>query len=253
MGAVKLLESRSRRDALITTGAALFLLAAACLDRQSMPRVPFYALETWLACAALTALGGGAVALAPRVALRAAGRTLLLALPLALVLFLFFPRLPGALWALPANERARTGLSEQMSPGSISDLALSDEIAFRVNFDGAVPPPASRYWRGPVLHDFDGYTWRRMPGQLALAHSPRGVGPAIRYHVILEPTQQNWWFALDTVARSPAARVVLSFDQQLLSAQPVVQPQAYDAESYLQTEEDAPLTPTKRTVPIACA
>lgn len=246
MGAVKLLESRSHRDGLIVTGAALFLLAAACLDRQSLPRLPLYALETWLACAALGALGGGAESPAPRVALRTAGRTLLLALPFALILFLFFPRLPGALWSTPANERARTGLGEEMSPGSISELTVSDEIAFRVSFEQAAPPVAQRYWRGPVLHDFDGYTWRRVPGQVAIAQPLTPVGAEVRYHVMLEPTQQNWWFALDTAARSPAPRVQLTFDQQLLAAQPVTQTISYDAQSYLETRSTAPLSALAR-------
>ncbi len=248
MGAVKLLESRARRDGLIIAGVALFLLAAACLDRQSLPRLPLYALQTWLACAALTALGGSAATLPAGAALRAAGKSLLLALPFALIVFLFFPRLPGALWAMPANEQARTGLTEEMSPGSISELTISDAIAFRVNFAGTPPPPAQRYWRGPVLHEFDGYTWRRIAGQFAAALPTTMIGAPLRYHVMLEPTQQNWWFALDTVARSPSPRVLLTFDQQLLSTQPVVQPVSYDAESYLQTRSQAPLSALARRV-----
>ena len=49
------------------------------------------------------------------------GRLLLHALPLALALFLLFPRLPGPFWALPApGGGGRTGLSDQMSPGDIT-------------------------------------------------------------------------------------------------------------------------------------
>ena len=54
---------------------------------------------------------------------------------------------------------SKSGLSEQMAPGSISELSLSDAVAFRVDFDGAVPPPAQRYWRGPVMSRFDGREW----------------------------------------------------------------------------------------------
>ncbi|MFZ1099184.1 MAG: transglutaminaseTgpA domain-containing protein, partial [Steroidobacteraceae bacterium] len=53
MGALKLLETRARRDQLVVLGASLFLLLAACLDRQSLPRAPLYVLEVWLCCAAL--------------------------------------------------------------------------------------------------------------------------------------------------------------------------------------------------------
>ena len=50
-----------------------------------------------------------------------------------------------------------------MAPGNISELSLSDAVAFRVDFDGSVPPPWLRYWRGPVLTDFDGREWTMRP------------------------------------------------------------------------------------------
>src|SRR6185437_12915284 len=58
----------------------------------------------------------------------------------------------GAFWALPRSEDTATGLGDTMSPGSISQLTSSYEIAFRVTFEGAAPPPQQRYYRGPVLH-----------------------------------------------------------------------------------------------------
>ena len=53
MGGVKLLETRAQRDQYIVVGAGLFLLLAACLDRQSLIRAPLYLLQLWLCCAAL--------------------------------------------------------------------------------------------------------------------------------------------------------------------------------------------------------
>src|SRR6202140_5841824 len=53
MSALKLLETRARRDQFVMVGAGLFLLLAACLDRQSLLRVPLYALQAWLCCSAL--------------------------------------------------------------------------------------------------------------------------------------------------------------------------------------------------------
>jgi len=57
---------------------------------------------------------------------------LLQGLPLALLLFVFFPRLATPLWALPTDRSAKTGLSDRMAPGRISELSLSDAVAFRV-------------------------------------------------------------------------------------------------------------------------
>ena len=53
MGALKLLEARSRRDDGIVIGVALFLLLASALATQSLARVPFYLLIVWGACAAI--------------------------------------------------------------------------------------------------------------------------------------------------------------------------------------------------------
>jgi protein-glutamine gamma-glutamyltransferase len=174
MAAVKLLETHSRRDQYIVVGGVLFLLLAACLDRQNLLRTPFYLAEVWVCCAAFAVIGytpdrrgAASVSVAPfdnRAAVLLAGRALLYAIPLAVVLFMFFPRLPGAFWSLPRSGEAETGLGDTMSPGSISQLTSSYDIAFRVVFDGRPPPPTERYWRGPVLHDFDGYTWKRRPG-----------------------------------------------------------------------------------------
>ena len=246
MGAAKLLETRSRRDGYIVTAVALILLLAACLERQSLLRLPLYAIVLWLACGSLAALGAARPGQQPLLALRFAGRALLLALPLALMLFVVFPRLASPLWGIPGEQRNNTGLSDEMSPGSISELAVSEAVAFRVKFDGALPAPEQRYWRGPVLHQFDGYTWRRLPNQVAVASLPLGLGAPVRQHITLEANNNPQWFALDRVLESPSPRVRLTFDGQLLAAQAVTQTQQYDVVSYLQTRSDDNLSYTVR-------
>src|SRR5207249_2215505 len=96
--------SRARRDQFVMVGAGLSLLLAACLDRQSLARAPLYALAAWLACSALAAIASEGLGV--RAALRLAGGALLIAMPLAVLLFLFFPRLPGAFWAIPRGAEA---------------------------------------------------------------------------------------------------------------------------------------------------
>ncbi len=83
---------------------------------------------------------------------------------------------------MPSDGRgAETGISDTMSPGDSTDLALSYDIDFRENFDGQPPPPAERYWRGPVLHDFDGHTWRRT---VAFRGQGSGLAPFGISHVL---------------------------------------------------------------------
>jgi len=242
MGAAKLLETRRHRDGFFVAAVALFLLTSACLDRQSLGRLPAYALTLWLACAALAALGGQREGRDIRRALRTAGRALLWAVPFAAVMFLLFPRIPGPLWGMGAGSAATSGLGEEMTPGSISELSMSDAIVFRAQISGPQPASEQRYWRGPVLHEFDGSTWRRLPGQLAITQ-PIGqrAGPVIQ-QITLEPTGMRWWFALDTVGASPAPQVQLTFDQQLISTRPVSDVTNYAVTSWLLTRQEGPLS-----------
>jgi transglutaminase-like putative cysteine protease len=254
MGAIKLLETRTQRDQFIVIGAALFLLLAACLDRQNLLRVPLYVLQAWLCCAALAAIAylpGVASSTRTgtfdnRAAITVAGRNLLYALPLALCLFFFFPRVPGAFWSIPRSDEAITGLSDTMSPGSIAELTASYEIAFRATFDGVPPPPQERYWRGPVLHDFDGYTWRRSGSRFDAQQPLEYLGPAYRYRVSLEPSSQRWWYSLDTPTGTPDAKVFFTYDYQLVSAEPVTQPVIYTAVSHTSTRATGELSPSMR-------
>ena len=239
MAALKLLETRRTRDELVLIGAGLFLLLAACLDRENLARAPLYALQAWLCCAALATLATPSLPM--RAAARLAGRTLLIAAPLAVALFVFFPRLPGSFWAIPRGNSALTGLSGSMSPGSITQLVADYSVAFRVKFAAPRPAAAPLYWRGPVLHEFDGRTWRRAEASFHSRPHLQFLGEPVRYRVALEPTRQRFWFALDLPAQSPAARTSLTYDSQLIADEPVVEPIAYEALSYLSARALQPL------------
>ena len=238
MAALKLLETRRTRDELVLIGAGLFLLLAACLDRQDLLRAPLYALQAWLCCAALAVLA--TPSLTSRAALGLAARTLLIALPLAIALFVFFPRLPGSFWAIPRGNAALTGLADSMTPGSIAQLVADYSVAFRVRFEGP-RPQAPLYWRGPVLHEFDGRTWRR--AETALRARPRVefLGAPVRYHVALEPTRRRFWFTLDLPAQPAGPRTSLSYDYTLMAADPVNEPTAYEGLSFLESRALEPL------------
>jgi transglutaminase-like putative cysteine protease len=239
MGAIKLLETHTRRDRYVVIGSTTFLLLAACLDRQSLLRAPLYLAEAWLCCSALALVAQEGGGLTYRAAAVLAARSLALAAPLAVLMFLFFPRLAGAFWVLPQADTAVTGLSETMSPGAISSLSESDDPAFRVRFVGEPPPPHERYWRGPVLHEFDGYTWSRGTGYYRQAVLER-EGKPYRYSVTMEPTSQRWWFTLDTVSEYPTRRAALTFDHQLISNEPVTRPTQYEAASYTRNTTPGP-------------
>ena len=232
MMALKLMETQRNRDWLIVLGGALFLLLAACLASQSLWLLPLYAAELWLLCAALYALGAHDRPVATALLLRASARNLLIALPLALLLFMFFPRLTGALWTMPRDDEAVTGLGNEMSPGSISDLVDSDEPAMRAHFDGPLPPLEQRYWRGPVLDRFDGFTWTRVHGSPAEREEAPVVaftGPEYSYNVTLEPNSHGVLIGLDLPRELPRdlEKAFRSFDGQLMAGEPANSAIAY--------------------------
>jgi len=252
MTAAKLFEARTVRDWFVISGATLFLLLAACLDRQQLWRLPLYALNLWLVLATLRGLAGGEnLAAAPL--LRGAARQLLYAVPLAVVLFLFFPRLPGAFWALPGDEAGVTGLSDEMSPGRIARLVESDEPALRARFAGAPPPLIERYWRGPVLHDFDGYTWRRHRGGAGAlpmdpaAHSAlQFSGPSYHYSMTLQPNLHGTIVALEMTRPPELPNTYYSDDFQLVSRRPLSQAQAFELNAYPHAASREPLSGPQR-------
>jgi hypothetical protein len=135
-----------------------------------------------------------------------------LAIPLTLCAFFLFPRIQGPLWGLPGDAHSgRSGLSETMSPGGISDLVLSEEIAFRVKFSQPLPDKSLLYWRGIVMTEFDGKTWS--PSRFLQINNgdiAQYAGTPITQEIILEPQSQRWLFALDLPAAAPQTMATIS-------------------------------------------
>jgi transglutaminase-like putative cysteine protease len=216
MAGMKLLETRTVRDLTVVVFLAYFALFAAFLYNQDLLRLPYMLVTAWLLTVTLMRIHQTTSKMTVREAAGLTGKMFAVALPLAILLFLFFPRLPGHFWAMPARSQAATGLSDEMSPGDVSELSISSATAFRVKFKGAPPPPRERYWRGPVLHDFDGRTWRRARAWFA-PQEITPTGPSYGYRLTLEPHQKSWVFALD-VATDWRSRLFRTADLQLVTA-----------------------------------
>lgn len=236
MTVLKLLEMRSRRDVMIMVYLMYFLLLTHFLFSQEI-----WTLLWLLACAVgITALlvdiSHPRAGLPFRRSLRQSSVMVGQAIPLMLVIFVLFPRIPGPLWGLPADAgaSARTGLSDGMSPGDISDLIQSEAVAFRVRFDGPAPAQRALYWRGPVFDTYDGRRWEagfRPPEQGIAAIEP--LGAALRYEVVLEPTRQHWMLGLEMPdPASPIDRARISHDGQVLSRDRVNDRRLYTATAY---------------------
>jgi len=242
---LKFLETHSRRDLYVLTFIIYFLSLAALLRGQSFWLLGYLVGVAWLTTATLLhttpvrPLAAGPSA-------RRAGRILGQALPIATILWLLFPRFDGPLWQLSSEHRAQSGLSDSMSPGDITELALSDEIAFRVHFVGPTPPPGARYWRGPVLHQFDGRTWRQTDSTLAHVAQRILSGATYRYRLSLEPNAHPWIFTLDWPSSWSLSKAQLTHDDVLVQPEPIVDTLDLYASSYSETRSAHPLDAGER-------
>ena len=260
LSGVKLLETNTPRDRLGLLFIGCFLLVAHFLDGQSLVTAGYMVFAALALVAGMIATQLPATAFAPssqqawRPTFALAARLMAQALPLALLIFLLFPRLQGPLWGLPQQVAAQTGLSDRMSPGDISRLILSDELAFRAEFTGAQPTPQHLYWRGPVLWDYDGRTWRTATPLPAAMPEATGLGSPVRYSLTLEPHRQRWLPLLGLPTRLPELPgnpTRLGADLQWESKEPINQRLRYEVEAYPDFQLEPELPPALRARALA--
>ena len=183
---LKAFESSSQRDWNVLLLAMLFLIGSAVLFNQSL-LTGLWLLAALTAAAVCLAVSAGGLGL--REALHCAASSLLAVLPLAAVLFVSVPRMKEPLWRIPqGGQQAKTGLSDTMQPGSISNLVQSDEWVANITFsDGLKPQPRDLYWRAIIMSDFDGTRWQAMPN-FAADSAPQlrvSEGRGVRYQMII--------------------------------------------------------------------
>jgi|WetSurMetagenome_2_1015567.scaffolds.fasta_scaffold00294_4 protein-glutamine gamma-glutamyltransferase len=230
LASLKLLEMRAVRDVTVLIYLSCFVIITNFFYSQSIPTALFMLFTLLIIMATWVHMQTGDLAFRPR--LRIAGILLLQAIPLSLVIFVLFPRVQGPLWGMPQDAYASSGLSDSMAPGSLSRLSLSDAVAFRVVFNGKEPTREQLYWRGPVLWDFDGTSWKR--GRNATLQRPvlTDATTPVDYTVTLEPHNKPWLFVLDMPAKI-SIPADLAPDFQVLSRMPVNARTRYSATSLL--------------------
>jgi len=240
MLSLKLLETFSVRDARVIVSLCLFLCTTQFLWSQGMSMI-IYGAAVLVASLVSMALLQRREAFKPKGKAPSSGyslfaelgfsaRLLGMAIPLAIILFVFFPRWGSPLWGVPERALdAKSGLSDSMSPGSIQNLFMDDSPAFRANFTGNIPPRDALYWRGPVFWEFDGRQWRGSyySRNLLADGQPEENNSVWRYTIQLEPTEQHWIFALDYPVTIPRG-TRLTMDYQLYSRRSITQLKSYD-------------------------
>jgi transglutaminase-like putative cysteine protease len=205
LAGLKLVESERKRDAYVAVFLGCFLMVTGFLFSQTAMMGIYMLLAVVVFVATLVVVNTPSEECPLRRRFKLALTLTAQAIPVMIVLFVLYPRVPGPLWGLPKDaHNAVTGLSETMRPGAISELSRSSEVAFRVSFENETPASNQLYWRGPVLWDNDGQEWSSEPPELRRFTPPaERLGRPVEYTISLEPSQNKRIFALDLLDRLP--------------------------------------------------
>jgi protein-glutamine gamma-glutamyltransferase len=143
---------------------------------------------------------------------------LIQSIPIMLILFLIIPRFPP-LWVMPTKKAPTTGFSDELSPGDLSQLVRNYEAAFRVSFLSNEPPESRElYWRGLILDDFNGRTWRAADkDRIVKSNNNSGSSKLLSYQIILEPHGHHWLFSLDRPTKINSNQSSVGITQQGLA------------------------------------
>ncbi|MFW5734403.1 MAG: transglutaminase TgpA family protein [Oceanidesulfovibrio sp.] len=208
---LKPMEMRSHRDRMVTVYLSLFLVLGSVYYTESLFATAYVAFMVVLLLATLTdltrrrgtradsgtskaqTLGAAGI----RHSLGMALRLVVMSVPIAVVLFLVFPRLPQGMLGYEAGSRGG-GFAAVMEPGSLSGYAMDENLDFRVRFEGSVVPSHLQYWRARTLSLFDGRAWHVVEPR-PLAGSLPAAGGATTYTVLLEPRTDRILPVLDVV------------------------------------------------------
>ncbi|MDP2634666.1 MULTISPECIES: DUF3488 and transglutaminase-like domain-containing protein [unclassified Pseudoalteromonas] len=192
----KLLQAKTKKNYQTIVLLSFFSLSTVYLFSQS--------IMATLCVSALYVFNFAALALIEskhslKIASKQSGKMLLLALPVAVFLLLFLPKLP-AFWQLPGPKLAKTGLSESVNPFDIAKLSRSDELVFRAKLSKNNPPAPPYYWRA-IIHDkFDGHTWLVsdfLKSQQRIKKPVSNTGQFnSQYTIIAEPSSQPWLYGI---------------------------------------------------------
>jgi protein-glutamine gamma-glutamyltransferase len=241
LAVLKLVEARTVRDGRMLVASVFFIAMTEFLFSQSLPITFYVGAVSVGAFMCLTLLRKHQMPDASALSLRitvtrafiAVGRITLAALPMAAAAFLFFPRLGEPLWGAPwQGAEGRTGITDEMRPGMLSKLWSDDTPVFRVSFEGRVPEMKDLYWRGPVLWSFDKGTWARARwmGTTDILPLRYRIESIVRYEVLLEATEMQWYFPLDLPLRAaPGSRLII--DGQMVADKPIIAPKRLNLES----------------------
>lgn len=226
---LKMLEMHYRRDAMV-----LMLLSFFVIPMQFLYETGFFGSLWVLFCflliiATLVSFHQQNDSMFRRQAFSAGAKLMGWAVPLTVVLFLFFPRLPP-FWHLPSSKPAQTiGLTDQMDLQNLGELFKSGKVAFRAEFQRTNPDRRQLYWRGVVMERFDGVSWSVRENRQTIPMPGKSDFDTLDYRVFLEPTQQRYVFFLSPLSHMSGVTGQRYENEMVMTETPIISQMIYQA------------------------
>lgn len=199
---IKLLEDKKFRDYMQIYAISTFLLVGSSLISLSIAFLGYLVVMAALATLSLMLLAcfsqDPEMAVSRECLTRIAWHALLisfLSIPLSALLFLILPRTNYPLLSfLNQGTSARSGFTEEVQLGGISEIQEDNSVVFRAEMETVGEDQL--YWRGIVLDTFDGVSWKKGPDTTD-DRPGKMTGRTVSQTVYLEPGASRYLFALD--------------------------------------------------------
>ena len=249
---LKVLETNTVRDFQVLVLLGWFLCLCGLFFSQELSRWLYVGVIALLLAASLVRFHHAPRRRTVLRPLGLAAKMLAQSLPIAVLLFVFFPRSRGDFrFQFSRSDSGVTGMSDQLSPGSFASLTRNENRAFRADFpDGNIPPLSQLYWRGAVLWIGNGMSWAGGSANMSVERSAGQLaGPSVRQNIILDPHGKQWIFALDRPAVA-ARDSEFQAGGFLKSLRPILAPLRYTVISRPENRE-ARLLPEQRNLAVS--
>ncbi|MBK8091809.1 MAG: DUF3488 domain-containing protein [Verrucomicrobiaceae bacterium] len=248
LAGVKMLESRVPREFQVLALIGWFLCLCILILDNSLPRTLWCLGVFLLICACMVRLRSSAVGMARP--LRLTATLFLQAVPLVVLLFMLLPRGVLSLNTLLSSRFGQSGISSELDPGSITQMAMRLDKAFRVEFPGGqIPANELRYWRCLTLTECRGFSWRKHGDYVAKGPPPQPDATDLEQTILLEPHGAHWLPALDVpllVEEAGGSRLQPLADDTLYAPIQIRGLQRYKAWSRPLQRKPAPLAMNER-------
>ena len=256
---LKPLEIKTRKDFYIQVLLGIFVLTTSLVFIQSLYFMVLVVVILLVNLMLLMSFFYQPISQNQRLLAKRVALTLVQSMPLAVVLFVGFPKI-APFWQMPAAKNAEVGLSDEVKVGDIANLALSNKLAFRVEFAQTPPSYQQMYWRTLVLEDFDGVKWHQTSNyklwqqatQRSTFSPPKAVDltqiPKVNYQVIAEPSYQHWLFGLSIMANVTSAqqKIVENKNFTVSATKKISSVTSYQVTSALTNQINIPLSERQR-------